>query len=323
LARVWTCIAVSAALFAAAGSAWASFPGGNGRIAYVWIGDSAYRAGPTATSIRTVDPRSGVVRVLRDCPLRTDAPSTYTDCQVGPPSYAPRGTRLAFPITHITPSFTGQGTRFEPGLATMAPNGTSLEEQTTEYGYFAVAWSPAGDQFLLERDFTPPGPSAIHAIFLASLDRTELSQVSPALTQAPDWSSRGEIAFGRYRDASCLPACEDIYITRLGGSTRRLTYRGGSGPSWSPHGTKLAFARPGGLYLVRRNGRGLRRITRFGGSPAWSPDGKRVAFIRNGDLFVIRTNGEDRRRLVNGMVNPDIGEGPQVLSLDWQALPRR
>ena len=54
----------------------ASFPGRNGKIAYLWIGESAYRAGPTATSIRTVDPRTGVVRVLRDCPRRADAPST-------------------------------------------------------------------------------------------------------------------------------------------------------------------------------------------------------------------------------------------------------
>jgi hypothetical protein len=77
LARPLICVAVSLAVCAAAaGSASASFPGRNGKIAYLWIGESAYRAGPTETSVRTVDPRTREVRVLYDCPLRTAASST-------------------------------------------------------------------------------------------------------------------------------------------------------------------------------------------------------------------------------------------------------
>ena len=117
--------------------------------------------------------------------------------------------------------------------------------------------------------------------------------------------------------------CEDIFITRLGGTPRRLTHRGGSSPSWSPHGYNLAFVRRDNVYIVRRNGRGLHRVTRRGASnPAWSPDGRWIAFIRNGDLYVIRPNGEDRRRVVHGAVTA-LGEGPQVQSVDWQALPSR
>jgi WD40-like Beta Propeller Repeat len=76
-------------------------------------------------------------------------------------------------------------------------------------------------------------------------------------------------------------------VTRLGGKPRRLTYRGGSSPSWSPHGTKLAFVRARSrrgvvrrdIYVVRRDGRGLGRLTRRGGdSPSWSPDGRWIAF---------------------------------------------
>ena len=78
------------------------------------------------------------------------------------------------------------------------------------------------------------------------------------------------------------------------------------------------------MFVVRPNGRGLRLVTRRGGANlAWSPDGKWIAFTRFGDIFVIRPNGEGRRRLVNGAVNPDIGEGLQAASIDWQALPRR
>ena len=192
--------------------------------------------------------------------------------------------------------------------------------------YGALAWAPAGDQFLLQREFALPAYAKPSAIFLSSPDAIELNQVTPEWTQGPDWSSRGEIAFGRYTDPSCLPGCGDIWVTRVGDPPRRLTYRGGSSPSWSPHGTKLAFVRSakrGGLdvYLVRRDGRGLRRLTKRGGySPSWSPDGKWIAFIRAGDLYVIRTTGGSRRRLVD---SPFDGEGAQVNSVDWQALPRR
>jgi dipeptidyl aminopeptidase/acylaminoacyl peptidase len=107
------------------------------------------------------------------------------------------------------------------------------------------------------------------------------------LTEAPDWSSTGRVAFGRYGDLYCRPDCENIWVTRLGGKPRRLTYRGGSSPSWSPHGTKLAFVRARSrrgvvrrdIYVVRRDGRGLGRLTRRGGdSPSWSPDGRWIAF---------------------------------------------
>ena len=317
MARAWICVAVSVLLCGAAESAWASFPGRNGKIAYLWIGASAFRGGPTATSIRTVDPRTGAVRVLRDCPLRADLPSTYTECSVRAPSWAPDGSKLAFPITHTTSGPPGEAPRVEPGLATMAADGGSLEEHVTEQDHLALSWSPGGGRFLLDR--FPQGSGLDNAVFLASLDGTELGRV--ARGQDADWSSRGEIALGRYLGQECLPVCQDIFITRLGGTPRRLTQRGGSSPSWSPHGSKLAFVRLGDVYVVRRTGRGLHRVTRRGGSnPAWSPDGRWIAFIRNRSLYVIRPNGEDRRRLLKGT---SVTEGPPIQSIDWQALPSR
>jgi Tol biopolymer transport system component len=311
-------VVVLVALCAAAGPASASFPGRNGEIVFGWTADTTYRGGPSATSIRAVDPRSGRVRVLRDCPLRRDVPVAYADCTVGDPRYSPDGQRIAFLSNQVVLDATGHPSNTRPGLATMASDGTGLQVHATEHWYGTHAWAPAGDRLLLVRSL---GSFEPNAIFLASPDGTELGQVSPAPGEDPDWSSRGEIAFTQSADP-CPPGCDDIHIMRVGGTPRRLTYRGGNSPSWSPHGTKLAFVRAvrsrSEIFLVRRNGGGLRRLTYGGGyNPAWSPDGKWIAFIRNGDLYVMRTNGRGRRRLVDSPFEALQFWG----SIDWQPRP--
>jgi TolB protein len=212
----------------------------------------------------------------------------------------------------------------------MASDGTPLDDRATAERYLQLAWSPAGTRFLVVRQ-TEGGGSAPTAIFLASLDGTELRRVTPEWTGAPDWSSTGRIAFARFKP-TCRLVCDNIFVTRLGGTPRRLTHRGGYSPSWSPHGTKLAFVRsvrrggdndPRDVYLVRRDGSGLRRLTRRGGhSPAWSPDGRWIAFIRDGDLYVVRTTGGHLRRLVDELGPNGYFLGPRVESLHWQAVPR-
>jgi dipeptidyl aminopeptidase/acylaminoacyl peptidase len=328
LARGWSFVAVLAVACATAGPAWASFPGANGTIVYQWT--SANKYVPSPTSIRAVEPRGGPVRVLRDCPLQTDRGfGPYVDCQVFTPRYSPDGSRIAFSSVQVDYQ-PGQGQQYRSGVGLMASDGTTLDDHATADSHLRLAWSPAGDRILLEHQAPGAAPGA-SAIFLASLDGTELRQVTPQWTGEPDWSSTGRIAFVR-SDPDCPFGCANIFITRLGGSPRRLTHRGGRSPSWSPHGTKLAFVRlsrrdrgdRGDVYVVRRDGSGLRRLTRRGGySPAWSPDGRRIAFIRNGDVYVVRTTGGHLRRLVDEL-GPDetYGLGPQVTSVDWQALPR-
>jgi WD40 repeat protein len=329
LARGWSFVAVLVVACGTAGPAWGSFPGSNGTIVYEWTSANKYVASPT--SIRAVEPRGGPVRVLRDCPLRTDrgfGPSI--DCHVSTPRYSPDGSRIAFSAAHFDYP-PGEGEQYTPGLGLMASDGTGLDERASAEASFRLAWSPAGDRLLLEHHAPGSAPSA-STIFLASLDGTELGQVMPQWTGAPDWSSTGRIAFVR-SNPGCAFACPNIFVTRLGGTPRRLTHRGGLSPSWSPHGTKLAFVRQsrsrrdddrGDVYLVRRDGSGLRRLTRRGGySPAWSPDGRWIAFIRAGDLYVVRTTGGRLRRLVDELGPDETYQlGPQVMSVDWQALPR-
>ena len=331
-------VVVLAVLATSGGSAWAAFPGRNGNIVYGWNAGSAYRAGPVATSIRTVDPRTGRVRVLRDCAF---LPGGLTDCTVWGPRYSPDGLRIAFPTIRIQlpiPDWI-RPWQYWPGFGTMASDGAGFQEHAAGNTYSSLAWSPAGNQLLLQRlltapdSFRPPDFSKPSAIFLAALDGTELSQVTAGGTSTPDWSTAGEIAFTRSRNNPSCPFCSDIYVVRLGGTPRRLTYRAASSPSWSPHGTKLAFVREDhsrvnsvrkDIYIVGRDGHGLRRLTRRGGyAPAWSPNGKWIAFIRANDLYVVRAAGGGLRRLVNAPTRDPLDpRGGFVTSVDWQPLPR-
>jgi len=173
LKRAWISFAVVLAFGTAAGPAAGSFPGRNGAIVYGWLGESTYRAGPVATSIRAVDPRSGLVRVLRDCPLQSAGPAPYAACIVSGPRVSPDGMRVAFPSTQVIPR-SPEPWEIRPGLALMAADGTDLEEHQGEQPYGPVAWSPSGDRLLISRG---------SAIFLASLDGTQLSQVTPVGTE--------------------------------------------------------------------------------------------------------------------------------------------
>jgi Tol biopolymer transport system component len=313
-------VAAAAAPLCLAGPASATFPGSNGTIVYGWINADRYLS-MSPTSIRTVDTRSGEVKVLRDCPVQRDSVPAGARCQVLDPRYSADGARIAISTLRVVPDQPWQA-----GLGVMSADGTQLEEQDTASTYARPVWSRAGDRLLVTRQL---GDSPATAVFLTSLDGTELGQAAPRWSAMPDWSSRGQIAYVRDRaaDGTCRRTCQDIFLTRLGGTPRRLTQRGGTTPSWSPDGKQLAFARLGGrrrgIYLVRRDGSDLRRLVRRGFNPVFSPDGRWIAFLRRGDLYVIRTNGHGLRRLVDEAREPGYGLGPQVTSLDWQPLPQR
>ena len=93
----------------------------------------------------------------------------------------------------------------------------------------------------------------------------------------PEWSSSGVIAFTR---TTGLNRGDVFLVAPDGTGERRLTYRGGGNPDWSPDGRRLVYERPSGLYVIRRDGGKPRRLTRNGSSAVWAPDGRWIAFNR-------------------------------------------
>jgi Tol biopolymer transport system component len=65
-----------------------------------------------------------------------------------------------------------------------------------------------------------------------------------------------------------------------------------------------------GVYSVSRTGRGLRRLVPGGSEPTVSPDGRRLAFIRDQHLWIARRSGAGARPVTAGEIaeaGPDWG----------------
>ena len=98
------------------------------------------------------------------------------------------------------------------------------------------------------------------------------------------------------------------------GLTQLTRLRGGEGDSsWSPDGSKVAFARatrdrgPFEIWVVNADGSGLVRLTRHRGfsiAPAWSPDGRKIVYA---------TDAGKRRRLELHVMDSD-GSGDQRIA---------
>lgn len=65
----------------------------------------------------------------------------------------------------------------------------------------------------------------------------------------------------------------------------------GSGPKWSPDGTRIAFADEGDVWVMAQDGTSLTQLTSIGasriGEPVWSPDGSKIAAIIELELHVV------------------------------------
>ena len=182
--------------------------------------------------------------------------------------------------------------------------------------------------------------------------QTILLPSSSILNDNPVYSPDGsKIAFNRkngFRTDICVINADGTNLVTLTSANPQLENSESFSPSWSPDGSKLAFAsnwngqRKFEIWVMNANGTGLVQLTTSvqlgsdgGGplfsndaTPAWSPDGSRIAFssTRDGlsdtELYVMNADGSNQTRLTDNTAddrNPTWSPDSQRIAFDRNA----
>src|SRR5919204_3176441 len=293
-------IALVAALLALTGTAGATYPGANGRLAFgMNVGGNV--------DVYSVLPNGQDLRRLTDSPdfeacAAYSADGRFIAYCRAPSVFSPKADIWVMKQNgkdqHLVISSERAG---RTGFPDFSPDGTKL----------AFICGPPGDA---------TGPD----ICTSNVDGTDLTQItaSPGLDLFPAWSPDGSrIVFESNRTGVM-----QVWVMNADGSNQtQLTFDSvpkDQTPDWSPDGSKIAYTAdtnpPGGQIMVMNaDGSGQHAITQgphdFG--PVWSPDGTKLALLdlATRDVEVINADGSGRYIVHHG-------PGPQFVP-GWQPHP--
>jgi Tol biopolymer transport system component len=258
------------------------------------------------------------------------------------PAWSPDGTMLA--IGH-GPALTDDDDRAQIQLLQADGSGRrNLTPLARGVADGSPSWSPGGDQIVFVRYGVRRGRYTSSIVIYDLPSGTERTvareRTGPRLNQLsePDWSPDGGlIVYTRARLDRRFYFRPSLYAVAPDGTGRRLLARDAQSATFSPDGTRIAFASVrdrngstcgsdecsynGELYVMDANGASPRRLTHNrgnDGSPSWSPDGGRIAFTSDRnfpdgagfELYSITPDGGCLTWLTNGT--------PESTAPDWR-----
>jgi TolB protein len=294
--RVGLVVLIAGMLWFSVGTANATAPGRNGRIAFRRYFNDAQTRGAIFTMRRN---GTDVRQVTHFGKMGLDTE----------PDWSPNGRWIAF---HRVAA--GKAQR----VYKVRANGThvTLLSHDPTVGDLFPAWSPNGKRIAYtEYD----DPNNLVALFVMRANGTHVRQVPGTAklgAQFAQWSPDGSrLVF----DGEKQGRGSAIFTIRLDGTKlRRLTpwkLQAGDGPDWSPDGRWILLESHAGgraednLFLVHPDGTGLHRITSSSahvhqwGSYSFSPNGRKITVSHNlgagtnPDIYVLNVDGSGLRRV--------------------------
>ena len=298
LVSLGTALAAVVALLSPA-VALATFPGRNGKIAFVRNGDiwainadgsglqqlttnpapdsaPAWSAdGSEIVFTRSRNESSDVYRYLVDG-ANPPVQVTTTDEVESTPTWSPNGTLIAFVrVNSLNPMFSD--------LYIADRNGQN-ERFVTQVAY-RPEWSPDGTRIVFDNG---SDASNIEIVDVNGANRRFFPGAANGslawdIEYAPSWDPSGQrIVYGRVRfpESSETPVFQDILTTTLSGQQATLQAvptdepSPPSDPVWSPDGTRIAYVADGRVWTSDTSGRNRVAVTRSGVTslePAWQP----------------------------------------------------
>ena len=260
-----------AAAMIAATSAFAAFPGANGKIAFE---ESTGATGATF-HIFAIDP-NGANRVQ----LTSGTGDDYA------PSYSADGEKIAF-VRYPPASSFGQ-------IWVMGHNGAAQAQLTPGAATaedYAPAFSPDGTKIVFDRYDSTTARSQVWIMNSDGTGQAQLTFPGPNGDQGSGAtiSPNGErIAFAHTDGATKIHSIATMNLngTGLAQVTPNAAPSDDFEPDWSPDGSKIAFTRGfDDLLTVDANGTGSTKVvsattTFVNSSPAYSPQGTQLAYYR-------------------------------------------
>ena len=270
-------VALAAAL---AGSATATSPGKNGRIAYM-LKDQRDHWQIWVASGRLAHPKK-LTRGAADS---------------GWAVWSPDGKTLLFDSNRTDPNPNDADVLND--VFSMRPDGSQVTRLTDSKGLSGEpAWSPDGGLIAMEADRGDPAHE--QGIYVMNADGRDMRRVTAPSAGfqdgKPRFSPNGkQLVFTRFRGKD-LDEKAAIFTVHLDGTgLHRLTSFAihADDLDWSPDGKRIVFdgyPNPnayGDIYVVDANGRHLRNLTHHppgkagSADPVFSPDGKSILFLDN------------------------------------------
>ena len=298
-------------------TAHAAFPGQNGEIAF-----------ERANEIYLMHPDgSGAAPITSDGVAKRD------------PAFSADGRFVAY--------------SYNRNIYVIGSDGSGARAVTTEGANDqAPAFSPDGTKIAFLR---ASGPSDIFVVNIDGTGLTNLTNDPEGEETDPAWSpDGGRIAYTR---TGCTRGTNEggvcVYVMNADGSNQTLLTpednypdcpdnapgfahrRHSAQPSWSPDGTRIAYAGywntcrssggGGDIWVMNADGSGKRNLIDDTGTvdrqPSWSPDGALIAFVSDrvdnpsgpdADIFTVPAGGGSISQLTNGMFDEDPDWGPTV-----------